>query len=109
MLGDIMDNIKIDTDKVRETANLISSNNQKLDNEFKPVENAISYLENGWVSPAKDFCVSKFNKLKTTYIGSSSTSRYSSIEEYVRFLREYIGDVYDEVESDNTSLADAFK
>lgn len=104
-----MDKITIDTDKVRETANLISSNNQKLDNEFKSVENAISYLENGWVSPAKDYCASKFNKIKSTYIGSSSTSRYSAIEGYVKFLKEYIGDIYDEVETSNTSLADAFK
>ncbi len=104
-----MSEIKIDTGKVREVANTISNNNTKLDSEFKAVENAISYIENGWVGAAKDGAIDKFNQIKKLYFENATTSRHASIQNHVKFLKEYIGDVYDEVETTNTSLADAFK
>lgn len=104
-----MSGVKIDTDKVREVADNISNNNTKLDNEFKAVENAISYLESGWVGVAKDVAATKFSQIKKMYFDNVTTSRHTSIQDHVKFLKEYIGDVYDEVENTNTSLADAFK
>ena len=104
-----MDEMKIDTEKIRNTANAISNYNKSLDEKFQDVKIAMSYTFNNWVSPAKDFCDAKFNRINRTYIGDTSTSRYSAIQSYVKFLKEYIGDTYDEVENNNVSLADAFK
>lgn len=104
-----MENIIIDTDKVRIVANEISTFNKKLDNEFVVVDNAISYMENGWVSPAKNTVISNFNKLKNQYITNSSNSRNSVINQCVKFLNEFIGNDTDTVECNNASLADAFK
>lgn len=104
-----MEEMRIDTDKIRDIANNISYDNKKLDEEFKNVKVAMSYTFNNWVSPAKDYCDAKFNRICRTYIGDASTSRYNAIQSYVKYLKEYIGDVYDEVEIENTSLADAFK
>ena len=101
--------MKINTDKVRQTANDISNYNKKIDEEFKSVENAISYLKSGWVSTAKDYTSDKFDKIKNNYINNKATRRNQAIENYVKFLKEYIGDIYDEVETKNTNLADAFK
>ena len=104
-----MEEMKIDTNKIRNKADAISQYNKKLDDEFKNVKVAMSYTFNNCVSPAKEYCDAKFNRIVQTYMKNTSTSRYSTIQSYVKLLKEYVGDVYDAVESENTSLADAFK
>ena len=104
-----MDKITVNTDKIRECANSISNYNDKIDDAFKNVIKAISNIEGSWFGTAKDNTIAKFNEIKKYYIDNSGTSRKSSINQYVKFLSEYVGDVYDEVEISNTSLADAFK
>lgn len=100
-----MSAIKVNTD----TVVTVSQNIRKINNDIRdlisPVESAMKSLDNSWDGSSSTNAIRKFNSIKSTYCDN----RYKVIENFVNFLLHQVGEGYEQTETVNTSLADAFK
>lgn len=100
-----MSDLKVNTDRVLNSANNLAVINNKIRNSFGNVEKAVNQLNNAWGGSAAENAMTKFNSIKSSFCDE----RYEVLDGYVRFLQSQAGEGYVETETVNKSLADAFK
>ena len=99
--------ITVDTNKVRATVTSVNTINNNLEKDFNAVVNAISKLDSSWDGSASAKAISKFNKIKSDYCGSSG--RKAVMQNYLKFLSDAVAIGYETTESTNTKLSGLFK
>lgn len=99
------DIIIVDTEKVKATANSIANYNNKIRDDFSSVESAIKSLDSSWNSNAASSGIGAFHDIKNAY----HEERYSVVNNFVTFLHKQVDPNYNQTETMNKSLADAFK
>ena len=102
--ADGLDEIYIDTDAVLGKADELSTINQNMVDEFEKVIQKMSSLEGQWTASACGNAMSSFNILK-----EHLSARSTQMNNYVNLIRKVIVDGYEDTETSNSSLADAFK
>lgn len=95
----------VNTSKVVQVANKISSINTEINNDFDDMEEWVQRLNKNWNSEANSHVIGKFHSIK----GALKQSRYDVLDNYSRFLKEQVSDGYEKTENANTKLSDAFK
>jgi len=97
--------IKVNTDQVAQIAINIENLNKKLNDELINSKTTFNNLSNTWEGEASQATISSFNEFATKYF----QNYYDVIDNYVKFLRTNVDAGYFETETNNTTLADAFK
>ena len=97
--------INVDTSKVVSTANTISAKNTAIKNDFKSVETAIRQLNTSWNGSASEGAIGAFDNIKNSYCDT----RYTVVNDLVKFMLEQVGERYDTTETKLCSAASAFK
>ena len=92
--------IRINTDEVRAIASEIERINGQLKEQLEMGKKQIDNLGNTWTGKAADDTRSEFNGF---------AAKYFQIQQYVTFLRRNVAEGYDQTETANSSLAEAFK
>lgn len=100
-----MADLKVDTGLVLTCAVKLENANNKIRDGFPSVERAINRLDNTWEGAAATNAISKFNEMRS----QMPEARYTVLSNYINFLRNQVGEGYEQTEAANTSLADAFK
>ncbi|MBR4626790.1 MAG: hypothetical protein IKO47_03695 [Ruminococcus sp.] len=95
----------LNTTEVKALANDIENLNEKISDSASEPSNAVSRLGSSWEGAAGTKAVSLFNSIKSNCM----EAQYKIIADYIRFLRERVALGYEEVETKNTSLSEAFK
>ena len=99
--------IKVDTSAVRNAVTTLTSLNNDMDKAFDNVKSAMSKLDSNWDGSASSKAISKFNKIKNDYLGTSG--RKAVMNTYIIFLSSAVATDYEATESTNTSLGSLFK
>ncbi len=97
--------VKMDTDAVTTIADNIAILNGDMKDRFNELSKAVDKLHGSWEGKAAETCIGKFKDIDSAY----SESRYTVINNVVLFLKQQIGEGYEETEKANVSLADYFK
>ena len=97
--------IEVDVNAVRSTAEKITTINKTIRSDFEEAEQAIRSLSAAWNSQAGDAVVRHFSSIKNAYYDR----RFQVMADYSKFLQTQVSAGYTETESQNVSLADAFK
>lgn len=97
--------IKLNTDKVAQTAVAIKNLNSGIKTAFTDVENAMNALNPHWDGVASENARNAFFGIKNAYVND----RYNVVDNYVNFLNQQIDAGYVQTENANKNLADAFK
>lgn len=98
--------IGINTEAAREAAAYIAKLNKSVLDDFSEVEQAVLALEREWVGSGADLCAGRMKKIGRTYVAES----FSAIGNLSVFLREQVGERYEEADRKvASSAADAFK
>lgn len=97
--------IKMDTDAVRSAADNIATLNGDMKDSLIELSKTIGNLRSSWEGKAAETCIGKFNDMNSAY----GESRHTVINNVVLFLKQQIGEGYEETEKVNVSLADYFK
>ena len=94
--------IGIDTSRVVEIASEIIQINNRYQNDFSVVEQAINRLKNDWQQPQKvsSAAFACFDEIKSKYFDSAIGER----QELARYLCDIVGIGYEEVENTNKKL-----
>lgn len=100
-----MSQIKVNTGEVKAAAGTLRNCNNDLRDAFPAMADAVKSLRGFWEGPAAGAALPPFEKLQK----SNAEARYTVLENYVNFLLHLVGEGYEQVESANTSYADAFK
>lgn len=100
-----MSKIKVNTAGVLAAADKLEILNNDMREDFSKLESAMKKLDNSWEGAAAANAIAKFNSLKK----SLPETRHRVMENYIRFMRQQVGEGYTLTEEANTSLADAFK
>ena len=100
-----MTGITIDTEQVLGIASSVESDNGQLQQLLNDSKAAIDSLASYWTGKAAEETRSSYesfaNKFFQTY--------YDVLNQYVKFLRTNVASQYEQTETVNTQLADAFK
>ena len=97
--------ITISTDKVTQVADNLDSLNRQLTEELNETKAAIDSLRNVWSGEAADATISSYDEFASKFFQNYQ----DVITQYVKFLKTNIAQGYFDVETQNVSLADAFK
>lgn len=97
--------IAIKTQQVINTATVIGTHNSNITYALEPVESAIQAMRTEWSSPAGERAAECFYTISNMY----KDTRPKVIQNYINYLCQQVGEGYEETETTNTSLADAFK
>jgi WXG100 family type VII secretion target len=97
--------IRVNTDQVGQIATAIEDLNKKLQDQLKSSQTTIKNLSNSWEGEAAQATINSFDEFASKYF----QSYYDIIDNYVKFLRVNVDAGYFETETNNTTLADAFK
>ena len=97
--------IKVNTDQVAQIANSLEALNKRLTEELTSSKTTIDQLANIWEGEAAQATISAYDEFAAKYF-----QNYEDINnQYVQFLRTNIDSGYFDTETQNISLADAFK
>ena len=97
--------IRINTDQVAQIASNIEGLNKRLSEELTESKNTIDQLANVWEGEAAQATISSFDEFAAKYFQNYE----DIITQYVQFLRTNVEQGYFDTETQNISLADAFK
>ena len=97
--------IKISTDQVLQIASNIENLNKKLSEELASSKATVDQLANIWEGEAAQATISSFDEFASKYFQNYE----EIITQYVKFLRDTVAQGYVDTETQNISLADAFK
>lgn len=97
--------IRVNTDQVAQIATNIENLNKRLTSELTNSKSTIDQLANIWEGEAAQATVSSFDDFATEYFQDYE----DIITQYVQFLRTNVEQGYFDTETQNISLADAFK
>lgn len=95
----------VNTGEVATLASSIDTANNNINNALSDVTSAMSALKNAWGGEAGEKAISMFNALNTNCIEVQRLA----ISDYANFLRQRVASGYEQVETANMSLSDAFK
>ncbi|MCM3694301.1 WXG100 family type VII secretion target [Neobacillus niacini] len=99
------DVIKVDTRRVAAAAQNIANYNNRIRDDFSPVEAAMRTLNSAWDSTAAQQAMDSFYKIKSNF----HEPRYTVMDNFVKFLQQQVDPGYTQTETVNTFLADLFK
>lgn len=97
--------IRVNTDQVSQVATNIENLNKRLTEELTNGKATVDRLANIWEGEAAQATISAFDEFAAKYFQNYE----DIITQYVQFLRANIEQGYFETETQNISLADAFK
>ena len=97
--------IRVNTDQVAQIASSIEGLNKRLTEELTNSKTTIDQLANIWEGEAAQATISSFDEFAAKYFQNYE----DVITQYVQFLRTNVEQGYFETETQNISLADAFK
>lgn len=97
--------IRVNTDQVAQIATNIENLNKRLTEELTNSKTTIDQLANVWEGEAAQATISSFDEFAAKYFQNYE----DVITQYVQFLRSNIEQGYFDTETQNISLADAFK
>ena len=95
----------VNTGEVVTLASSIDAANNNINNALNDVTSAMNALKSAWGGEAGEKAISMFNALNTNCIEIQRLV----ISDYANFLRQMVAFGYEQIESANTSLSDAFK
>mgnify|MGYP001161684225 CR=1 FL=1 len=95
----------VNTDEVTSLAGNIDTSNNNITNALDNVTSAMNRLKGAWGGAAGEKAATLFNALNS---GCIEVQRLA-IADYANFLRQRVASGYEQVESANTALSDAFK
>ena len=97
--------IRVNTDQVAQIASNLEGLNKRLSEELANSKATIDQLANIWEGEAAQATISSFDEFAAKYF-----QNYEDVlTQYVQFLRTNIEQGYFDTETQNVSLADAFK
>ena len=99
--------ITVDTNQVRNAADTLKGINNRMDSDFSSVVNAINKVNGSWDGTASNKAISKFNKIKREFMGSSG--RKAVMNNFIKFLCSAVAIDYDATETANTELSSMFR
>lgn len=99
------DLIKIDTAQVVQIADKMASLNDELQQTLESAKKTITNLNLVWEGEAANSTIDAINEFSAKYF----QSYYNLIDNYVAFLRKTVSEGYEQAETANTSLSEAFK
>jgi uncharacterized protein YukE len=99
------DIIKVDTGRVAAAAQNIANYNNRIRDDFSPVESAMRALNSAWDSTAAEQAMDSFYNIKNAF----HEPRYTIMDNFVKFLQQQVDPGYTQTETVNTFLADLFK
>lgn len=99
--------ITVDTNQVRNAADILKGINNRMDSDFNSVVSAINKMNASWDGNASNKAISKFNKIKKEYMGSNG--RKAVMNTFIKFLCSAVAIDYDTTEAGNTELSNMFK
>jgi uncharacterized protein YukE len=97
--------ILINIDAVRTTAEQIDVANKTMRDDLAAVDTVIRTLQQSWQGEGSAACTGKYDYIKRTY----PDVRYQVVNNMVTFLKNQVGDSYDQAERKISSAASAFK
>ena len=97
--------LSVNTDQVVQIADNLENLNQQLTDELNGCKAVIDQLKNIWSGEAADATVSSFDEFASKFFQNYQ----DIITQYVKFLRVNVEQGYFDTETQNISLADAFK
>jgi len=97
--------IRTDTDQVLQIASSLEGLNRDLSNELKNSKQTIDGLADIWQGEAARATITAFDSFSAKYFQTYE----DVITQYVKFLRTNVAAGYEETETANIGLADAFK
>ena len=97
--------IRVSTDQVAQIATNIENLNKRLTEELTNSKATVDQLANVWEGEAAQATISAFYEFAAKYFQNYD----DVITQYVQFLRTNVEQGYFETETQNISLADAFK
>lgn len=100
-----MADLRIDADRVIDSAGKIGTLNSQMRDSFTKVESAVRKLDGAWDGIAAGSAMGKFNAIKNTFC----EARYTVLDNYVAFLHNQVGVGYQQTETANKNLASWFK
>ena len=100
-----MNDLKINAAAVTTAATQLKQINHVLRDQFSDVQKAIQDLDAGWKSKAAVRAVSRFGQIRKNYVDA----RFYLMEQSADCLTQQIVPGYQETETENNTLADAYK
>jgi WXG100 family type VII secretion target len=97
--------IRVDTAQVVQIANTIDTLNKQLREQLETSKQTIVNLGNSWEGEASQATIESYN----AFAGQYFESYEQILNQYVTFLKNNVALGYEETETANTNLADAFK
>lgn len=97
--------LKVRTESVISLANEISTVNVQIEEQYKSTLEQLAKMFYSWDGKASEAAKNTFFNIKESF----SDARYTVLHNYVRFLKECVGEGYEAVETANIKLADYFK
>jgi len=97
--------INVNTEAVKAAAIEIETINNRLDNDFSKLDNAMKQLDKNWDGSAADNAITKFNEVKNNFVERRSTV----ISNMANFMRVQVGENYEVTEKTVESAASQFK
>lgn len=97
--------MKLDTDQVRAIASQIENDNNQLKELLENTKGTIDSLSSVWTGQAAEETRVSYEQFANKFF----QQYYDVLDQYVKFLRTNVAEQYEETETINTRLADAFK
>lgn len=98
-------NVRVNTDQVASIATNIENLNKQLTTELTNSKATIDNLSNIWQGEAAEATIAAYDEFAAKYFQNYE----DVITQYVQFLRTNVEQGYFDTETQNISLADAFK
>lgn len=95
----------VNTDEVTSLAGNIDTSNNNIANALDNVTSAMNRLKGSWNGAAGERAAALFNELNSRCIDVQRLA----ISDFANFLRQRVASGYEQVETANTKLSDAFK
>ena len=97
--------ITIDSEQVLSIASSIENDNKQLQELLNDSKTAVDSLSSYWTGKASDETRSSYDSFASKYF----QTYHDVLDQYVKFLRTNVAEQYQQTETVNTQLADAFK
>lgn len=103
-VSESIEGIYVETENLLEKAGELSTINQNIVDKFEVVIQAMSNLDANWESSSATNAISSFESIKT-----DMSSRETEMNNYINILKNVVAPGYEDTETTNSKLAEAFK
>ncbi len=97
--------MKVNTEEVMLLASDVEAVNNNITDALEKVSAAMKSLNNSWSGAAAEKVISRFNEINNNCI----EIQRAAVTDYVNFLKVRVSSGYEQIETSNVSLSDAFK